>query len=267
MTAPRRFFAELHREEPILSLTGWSHVILLFLMLMAAPWDQRQIVGLNPWVKPMKFAASIAIYVWTIGWFLRYLPGLTRLKRIVRYGVPAVMFSEIALITLQAARGVRSHFNTDTATDGFIFNLMGLLILVNTFFAIALFIQFLWQEVALPPAYLTGIRLGFALFIFGSLEGVVMALNMGHSVGVADGGPGLPVLNWSSQGGDLRAAHAVGLHALQVLPLAGYGVSRWLKTSPRLMQVAVVMLAGFLYLGLFSWLFREAIAGRPLLRA
>jgi hypothetical protein len=267
MTTLRRFFTTLHREEPVLSFTGWAHVVLLFLMLMVAPWDQRQVLGLNAWVKPMKFAGSIAVYVWTVGWFLRYLPGLPRLKRVVRIGVPAIMFTEIALISLQAARGVRSHFNTDSSTDAFIFNLMGLMILANTFFAVAIFIQYLWQDVPLAPAFITGIRLGLALFIFGSLEGVVMALNMGHAVGVADGGPGLPVLNWSTEGGDLRAAHVVGLHALQVLPLAGYAVSRWLGKLPRLAQVAMVMLAGFLYLGVFAWLFREAVAGHPLLRA
>jgi hypothetical protein len=265
MTALRDFFCTLHREEPVLSFTGWAHVALLFLMLMAAPWDPRQVLGLNPWVKPMKFAASIAIYVWTLGWLLRHLPGLPRMKRVVRYGVSAIMFVEIGLITLQGARGVRSHFNTDTQTDAAIFIVMGTAILMNTLLAFAVFFQFLWQEVRLPPAYLTGIRLGFALFVFGSLEGVVMILNAGHAVGVADGGPGLTLLNWSTEGGDLRAAHAAGLHALQVLPLTGYAVSRWLDRLPRPAQLALVMAAAFVYLGAFAWLFREAIAGRPLL--
>ena len=86
-----------------------------------------------------------------------------------------------------------------------------------------------------------------------------------HSVGVTDGGPGLPVLKWSTVGGDLRVAHFVGLHALQVLPFLGWlltrrkGVVALLIASDRL---ALVWSAGVGYLHLVLILTWQALRGQ-----
>lgn len=82
-------------------------------------------------------------------------------------------------------------------------------------------------------------------------------------MGVADGGPGLPLINWSTRGGDLRVAHFVGLHALQVLPLAGYLFSKAGDGGRIGNPTRWVWLAGALYGGLSLALLLQALWGLP----
>jgi len=60
---------ELDRRDPLLARTGWFFAVLTMAMLVAATVDTRQVLGLNAWIKPIKFAASITIYLWTLAWF------------------------------------------------------------------------------------------------------------------------------------------------------------------------------------------------------
>lgn len=84
----------------------------------------------------------------------------------------------------------------------------------------------------------------------------MMAGRLAHTVGAPDGGPGLPILNWSTRYGDLRIAHFFGMHALQLIPLFGYYIAR----RPR-----QVMLASAIYVILLAGLLMQALAGKPLL--
>src|SRR6476661_6035351 len=123
---------EIDRRDRVLSRLGWFQVALLALMLLAMPLDQRTILGLNPWIKPAKFAVSIAIYAWTLAWFLPYLTGPAWAKGVVRWGTAVAMVVEILCIAGQAARGTTSHFNDATPLDEAIFSVMGMLIMFST---------------------------------------------------------------------------------------------------------------------------------------
>jgi hypothetical protein len=82
-----------------------------------------------------------------------------------------------------------------------------------------------------------------------------------HTVGAPDGGPGLPLTRWSTEGGDLRVPHFVGLHALQVLPILGWVFERRRRAAaaPR------VLAAGAGWIGLFLLTLWQALRGQPVL--
>jgi len=210
----RELAREFHRRDPLLATVGWANFGFLAVVAVAALVDERTILGLNPWVKPSKFLVSVGLFAWTVAWFLPYVQGPRWAVRTVSLGVAGTMTVEIIAILVRSARGVRSHFNFDTPLDGAIFGVMGLGIVVNTLMLALLTVLLFARPAALPRPYLWAVRLGVLLSLAGSAEGALMISQGAHAVGVAEGGAGLPYVNWSTEGGDLRAAHAVSLHGL-----------------------------------------------------
>jgi hypothetical protein len=261
----REFFHELYRRSKVLTITGWIHLALLAGMLVVSPFDSRLVMGINPWIKPVKFAISITIYVWTVAWLLEYLRLPSWTQRISSWGISISMLTEIACITAQAARGTTSHYNMNTPLDAAIFSIMGSMIALNTVLALVFLILFCIGRYDVPPPYLWGIRSGLVIFLAASAIGGVMLAHGSHAVGVKDGGPGLPIVNWSTSGGDLRAAHFLGLHALQVLPIVGFLIGRHKRWTISQKTAYVLALSGA-YAVLIAVLYFQAIHGSPLLR-
>lgn len=259
----RLFLVELYRRNRVLALLGWLHLLALAVLLIIAPFDTRTILGLNPWVKPIKFLVSIAAYVWTLAWFTRYISAHRRSVGFISWGTSLIFVVEMACIITQSARGATSHFNIKTPFDDAVFSTMGTLIAANTLLVLLTLLLFLRPTERPAPAYLWGIRLG--LFFFGSLEGIAMITTAAHTVGAPDGGQGLPLVNWSTRAGDLRVAHFLAFHALQLLPLAGFLLSRYKPDWPRRRQIACVTTLALLYAAFVSLIFRQAMQGRPLL--
>lgn len=261
----RELIEEVYRRNRVLAVAGWLHIGLLIIFVCAAFFDGRTVTNVNPWIKPAKFAASFIIYTFTLAWFLPYLSHYRRTLKFISWGTAFVFVGETVCIASQAARGVPSHFNISTAYDSTVFSLMGALITFNTVLVLITLYLFFRQTQPLPPAYLWGIRLGLLLFFLSSVEGYAMASNMAHTVGMPDGGPGLPIVNWSTRAGDLRIAHFLGFHALQILPLAGYAFSRWQADAVRRRAVAFTLAFGLVYFMVFTLLFLQASHGRPLI--
>jgi len=249
------FLRQLRQRNPLLYWFGWFNVLVGLACMAAIFLDDVKLLGVSRWLKPMKFYLSVGLMTWTMGWLLYYLSN-TRKVRQYSWLIVFTMFFENGLILLQSIRGTTSHFNIKTATDIMIFNFMGILILIFTVTCILICIAFFRQQhFNISSPYLWAIRLGLLFFIFSSLEGGMMIGMMKHTVGAADGTPGIPLLNWSKEYGDLRIAHFLGIHSLQVLPLIGFYLAKSKKQ---------VILASVVFFICVMVVFVQALRGIPL---
>jgi len=243
--------------------------------------DDRTVLGVSTWLKPFKFAVSFVVYTVTVAWMISLL---TRARRLAWWaGAVVAVFGalEVALIATQSARGRRSHFNNTTPLDERIWTAMG--VTIGVFYVATLVIAILLLIQRLGDAPTTwALRLGLVISMVGMALGFLMLMPTAqqladgsgdiigaHAVGVPDGGPGLPVTGWSTEGGDLRIPHFVGLHALQALPLLAFALAALSNRFPRLGDVRVrlhlVLVAAAGYAGLIALVTWQALRAQPLL--
>jgi hypothetical protein len=251
-----RFLNELKNRNTILYYFGWLYFIGGIISIIMTQTSETAVLGINAWVKPMKFFFSIWIFCWTMGWFLAYLTN-KRAVRIYIWVVVIVMIIEQVIITWQAANGRLSHFNTTTPFYQALFYIMGVAIVALTVWTAVIGYYFFKQkQFDVPMPYIWGIRLGIVLSVLFSFEGGIMATQLAHTVGAPDGGPGLPIVNWSREYGDLRVAHFIGIHALQIIPLFGFYIARTIRSVQ-------LFAAGYFIVTVF--LFIQALRQMPLL--
>ena len=262
-----------------LTVTGCLMLATLAASIAGLVIDPRIITGAPAWLKPAKFAASIALYTFTLAWMFTFIPEWTKTRRIVGWTTAVAMVVEIVIIGLQAWRGTTSHFNVGTTFDAVLWSIMGLTIVVQTSSTVAVAIA-VWRHRFADRAIGWALRLGMTMTIVGAFSGGLMAqptraqladarngqrmtISGAHTVGAADGGFGVPGTGWSLEHGDLRVAHFAGLHAMQALPLVALLLNR--KRFADATRVRLTVIAGGSYLALFSILLWQAFRGQSLL--
>lgn len=252
------FLLELNSRNAVLFWFGLANLLCGLVIFPQIYLRPVQFAGVNAWYKPLKFALSIAILSWTVGWYLGYLPRTAYTSSAVCIIVVTLGF-EIVYIGYQAGLGKSSHFNVSTPVHRMLFALMALAAALASLSVGAIGLLFFLSDFPqLPAYYVWAIRFGLVLFVIFSFQGFAMGARLAHTVGAADGGKGLPFLNWSLSHGDLRVAHFVGMHALQVLPLASYYV---------LKSVLLTFVAALAYGLLAAVVYRQALRGEPVWRA
>src|SRR5687768_16510447 len=101
----------LWRASAPLTATGLAMMAVLALTIVGLAIDPRAVTGAPVWLKPAKFALSIAIYTLTLAWMFTFLGSWPRARRIVGWTTAIPMLVEMVIISAQAFRGTTSHFN------------------------------------------------------------------------------------------------------------------------------------------------------------
>jgi hypothetical protein len=265
----------LRWHKPLLALTAVM-AVLAAVAGVAIFADARVLTGVPIWLKPFKFSVSFAVYAFTLAWLLSLLPRRSRVAEWAGVLIVAVSLTETAIIVTQVIRGTTSHYNETTPFNAALWSAMGNAIALLFLAQLVIAVVVLRQRIA-DRSLAYAIRIGLGVSLLGMLAAVPMvtpAQDPGiegivgaHSVGVPDGGPGMPLTGWSTTGGDLRIGHFVGLHALQFFPLLGFLLARYLgRRLSEATRARLLLVAGGAYGVLVVLLTWQALRAQPLLR-
>jgi hypothetical protein len=265
-------------NRPLLVLAG-AMAALAVVAVVGLIVDPREVTGLPVWAKPLKFALSTGIYAVTLAWLVGQVVRFRRVATVAGVVTAVALGIELAIITGFAVLAETSHFNMTTPLHTVAWTIMGSsigVLWVATFVIAAVSFVTPLGDRARSLAVRAGvviaiIGMGLA-FLMTSPTDAQLADYQGiagaHTVGLPDGGPGLPILGWSTVGGDLRIPHFVGMHALQALPILVLVLELAARRIPRLadpvLRFRMVVIATAAYLavvGLTTW---QALIGQSI---
>jgi hypothetical protein len=244
-------------------------------------FDDRILRGEPIWLKPFKFSVSIAVYGLTLAWLISLLHKGKKVAWWMGTVTAVMMVLEMVGLVMQVIRGQASHFNNATDFDALVFTLMGNAIVVMWVSNLVVAVIVMRQRFVDTPM-LWAIRFGLVLALIGMAVAFLMppptpeqlellrndiepGMIGGHSVGVVDGGPGMPITHWSTTGGDLRIPHFVGIHAMQALPLFALFLGRRFGRRSEQTRTRLMFVATFTYAGLLALALWQALRGQPLI--
>ena len=262
----RSFFSELDATDPVLSRLGWG-LLLVVPVFAALAFFVPGAALVNPWIKPIKFAMSFSTFASTISLLLLALRIPKWQLTLARRAIAASVALEILSLAAQAWRTAH-YLAGQSLLDTSLAHMTNSMVMFNTAIVCWMLALFCINRVhtdRIDRPMVSAIRYSVMIFLAGNAIGGYMLARGSHSVGVADGGAGLPFVNWSVIGGDLRIAHFIAIHAIQIVPLFAYILSQMSPILPvkhRRIAAGALALAVSIAVGAT---FIQAALGHPLL--
>ena len=255
--------------------------LFLLVSILGLIIDDRILQYVPIWLKPFKFSVSSVIFIGSILYFLKYISNqkfIYLTNKIVSYG----LMIELLIIFFQAYRGKMSHFNNQTFEDFILFQIMAITIVcVWLGFGVYAWKLFKSTEYGNDLVF-KGIQVGAIItfltmpFAFTmpqpsktQLQEIIknksqIGLVVGsHTVEEKDPSQTYPLTGWAKTGGDLRIAHFLGLHALQILLILAFlltGMNFTISNKKRILSTT-----GFFYLLLVVVVLVQALKGIPII--
>jgi hypothetical protein len=165
--------------------------------------------------KPTTFGISFGLTVIGLTWVSQFLRLGQRTQRLSLAVLSVTCALEVLWVSVQHARGVMSHFNDSTPLDDTMFKVAGVAVaftvLVIAFYAVRSF-----ATNSAPPALALAIQIGLLILLVSMVAGLWMILR-----GTAfDETP-----DTNGAAGNIKLVHAVGMHAVQLLPALAWVLS------------------------------------------
>ncbi|MCK2213066.1 hypothetical protein MF672_004530 [Actinomadura sp. ATCC 31491] len=232
----------------LLILAGLVHLGVFVLHGGGTPWE-----GPVSWRKPFTFGVSFGLSVLTLTWVSGFLAVRPRTRAVLLGAFALASTVEVALITLQAWRGVPSHFNMATAFDTAVARSLAaggaVLVAIGVTMAVAAF----RAAPGVAPSMRLAVRAGFATLLAAMAFGAVMIAR--GVVAVVTGDQQLAYTVATA----LKPAHAVFMHGVLLLPALAWLLARALPAEEH--RLRLVRLATWTYVGFATAVSALAVAG------
>jgi hypothetical protein len=285
-TSALQFIASFRQTNLPLTILAAITSSTLIISILGLIFDPRvtAIINTPAWSKLFKFSVSVLVMTPALIWVILITEGKTRRIANIAASVIGTMLSlEMILLLIQATRARPIHFNYTTPLDTALWITMTIGIF-TMFTAFVVLVIAVWRGVKQQPVIAWAIKIGMVITAVGLMTPnlsvspstaqinalkanqpniLLGAHTIGSSSATPDAEPGLPLIGWNTQHGDIRIGHFIGLHALQLIPLFGV----WLSKRRRLnqnRQLALLWTAGFGYFGLMVLTTWQALRGQSI---
>jgi hypothetical protein len=236
------FWSRGHRTEraayvvgALLLVSGLIHLAIL--LIGGGSW--RGPLSLR---KPTTFGLSFSLTLTTIVWVASFLRLSDRARAMLLGAFTVACTLETALVTLQAWRGVPSHFNMETVLDALIARTLAAGGIVLVAIIVVLTLAAFRTNPTVPISLRIAIQIGFVALVGAVVVGAQMIAK-----GMTFVFAGNPQAAYAT-GGALKPTHALTMHAILVLPALAWLLSFADCSEHRRLGMVLMAAAGYVVL-------------------
>jgi hypothetical protein len=231
----------------LLIASGVAHLAML--VSSGASWS-----GPLSLRKPMAFGLSFGVTLITIAWVSSFLTLRDRTRGALLCIFAAASVLETALVTLQAWRGVPSHFNVETSFDALTARGLAGGGVVLVFVIVAMTVAAFRPNATVPPSLRLAVQVGFVLLCGAMAVGGVMIVTGMRQVFAGNAAAAYALGGW------LKPTHAMTMHGILVLPAIGRLLAFTERTEEQRLAMVRWAAAGYVLLAIVVALFNVALA-------